>query len=168
MAELTRNLWGVAIDSTKGATDDVYTWVPVDKSTTYELGFNAQTDTKGYISDKNDSTVIKSYQVAMDQEITLDNENPLYKFMRAYAMSMPVGADAECPVLVVQPDDTTGLPTVGLVWPKAMITPTAINSVDGILTFNIAFNGDPVEGTVSGWGTGTVTFTKTVDGGSGA
>ena len=28
MAELTRNLWGVAIDSTKGASDGVYTWVP--------------------------------------------------------------------------------------------------------------------------------------------
>lgn len=160
MAEMTRNLWGVAIDSTKGAEDGVYTWVPVDKSTTYELGFNAQTDTKGFIVDKNDSTVIKSYQAAMDQEITLDNANPMYKFMRAYAMSMPVGSDAECPVLVVQPDDTTGLPTIGYVWPNAMITPTAINSVDGILTFNLALNGDPIEGTVEGWGTASITFTK--------
>lgn len=158
MSQLTRNLFVPLIDVKKGA-GDAPQWVPIDLSTQFELSYGAQTDTKSYICYKNDSTEVTSYQPEMAQEIVLDNSNPLYKFMDEYLHSFPVGAAAKLPFLFVRPSLETGAATVGLMWKSATVTGDSLNSVDGVLSFNIALNGDPVEGTVEGIGTESVTFT---------
>lgn len=43
-------------------------------------------------------------------------------------------------------------------WQEATVVGDTLNTVDGILTFTISLNGDPVEGTVTGLGTDNVKF----------
>lgn len=145
----TANKWTKA--SQTGAT-----FVPIDLSTTFELEYNPVTDTVGYICYKNDFTTHTGYQPAMDQEIALDDSNPMYKFINGLRHSLPVGSDAEFPVLIAEPGDTGGT-TFGQVWEHALITVDTLNSVDGVLTFNLALNGDPVDVTVTGLGTDSIT-----------
>lgn len=156
--KLTRNLYVPLIDVNKGA-GDTPKWVPIDLSTQFELSYGANTESKSYICYKNDSTEVTSYSPELPQEIVLDNTNPLYEFMDEYLHSFPVGSDAKIPFLFVRPAIETGAATVGLMWEGATITGDTLNTVDGVLSFNIALNGDPVEGTVSGIGTSEVTFT---------
>lgn len=156
MSQLTRNLYVPLIDTNKGEGEA--NWVPIDLSTQFELSYGAQTETKSYICYKNDSTEVTSYQPELPQEIVLDNTNPLYKFMDEYLHGFPIGAAAKLPFLFVRPDLETGEATVGLKWASATVTGDSLNTVDGVLSFNINLNGDPVEGTVSGIGTEKVTF----------
>ena len=156
--KLTRNLYVPLIDVNKGA-GETPKWVPIDLSTQFELSYGANTESKSYICYKNDSTEVTSYSPELPQEIVLDNTNPLYEFMDSYLHSFPVGSDAKIPFLFVRPSIETGAATVGLMWEGATITGDTLNTVDGVLSFNIALNGDPVEGTVSGIGTSEVTFT---------
>lgn len=156
--KLTRNLYVPLIDVNKGA-GDTPKWVPIDLSTQFELSYGANTESKSYICYKNDSTEVTSYSPELPQEIVLDNTNPLYEFMDSYLHSFPVGSDAKIPFLFVRPAIETGAATVGLMWEGATITGDTLNTVDGVLSFNIALNGDPVEGTVTGIGTSEVTFT---------
>lgn len=156
--KLTRNLYVPLIDVNKGA-GETPKWVPIDLSTQFELSYGANTESKSYICYKNDSTEVTSYSPELPQEIVLDNTNPLYEFMDSYLHSFPVGSDAKIPFLFVRPSIETGAATVGLMWEGATITGDTLNTVDGVLSFNIALNGDPVEGTVSGIGTSGVTFT---------
>lgn len=156
--KLTRNLYVPLIDVNKGA-GETPKWVPIDLSTQFELSYGANTESKSYICYKNDSTEVTSYSPELPQEIVLDNTNPLYEFMDGYLHSFPVGSDAKIPFLFVRPAIETGAATVGLMWEGATITGDTLNTVDGVLSFNIALNGDPVEGTVTGIGTSEVTFT---------
>lgn len=156
--KLTRNLYVPLIDVNKGA-GETPKWVPIDLSTQFELSYGANTESKSYICYKNDSTEVTSYSPELPQEIVLDNTNPLYAFMDEYLHSFPVGSDAKIPFLFVRPAIDTGAATVGLMWEGATITGDTLNTVDGVLSFNIALNGDPVEGTVTGIGTSEVTFT---------
>ena len=156
--KLTRNLYVPLIDVNKGA-GETPKWVPIDLSTQFELSYGANTESKSYICYKNDSTEVTSYSPELPQEIVLDNTNPLYEFMDEYLHSFPVGSDAKIPFLFVRPSIETGAATVGLMWEGATITGDTLNTVDGVLSFNIALNGDPVEGTVTGIGTSEVTFT---------
>ena len=156
--KLTRNLYVPLIDVNKGA-GETPKWVPIDLSTQFELSYGANTESKSYICYKNDSTEVTSYSPELPQEIVLDNTNPLYEFMDGYLHSFPVGSDAKIPFLFVRPAIETGAATVGLMWEGATITGDTLNTVDGVLSFSIALNGDPVEGTVTGIGTAEVTFT---------
>ena len=102
MAEITRNLIVPFIDTAQKATAESATgatFVPIDLSTTFELGYNAVTDTKSYICYKNDTNTLTGFQPAMDQEIALDSTNPMWKFIEGLRRKMPVGADAKFPVL---------------------------------------------------------------------
>ena len=92
------------------------------------------------------------------QEIALESDNPLYKFMDEYLNSFPVGSAAKVPFLFVRPDVETGEATKALMWQEATVVGDTLNTVDGILTFTISLNGDPVEGTVTGLGTEDVKF----------
>ena len=159
--KLTRNLYVPLVDTLKGASasDGTYKWVPVDLSTQFELSYNPNTETKSYICYKNDTTELTGYAPELPQEIALESTNPLYKFMDEYLNSFPVGSDAQIPFLFVRPDLTTGAATVGLLWDKATVAGDTLNTVDGVLSFTISLNGDPVKGTVSGIGTDSVTFT---------
>ena len=157
MAKLTRNLFVPFLDTTRGGANP--TWVPIDLSTVFELSFNPQEETYGYICYANDVTETNSYAPEMEQEIVLDNANPMYKFMKEFCLSLPTGSAAKVPCLVALPDDTTALSTDGMLWGDAVVSPGALNTVDGKLTFTLKLNGDPQRGTVAGVGTDTVTFT---------
>lgn len=147
--KLTRDLFIPFIDSTKGAQPGTYTWVPIDLSTVFELSYNPQTETYSYICYKNDSTEITGYQPAMEQEIVIDKDNPIYKFMFAFFREMPTGSSAKVPVMIAYPDPTTGETTEADVWTEAVISPGAMNTVDGKLTFTLQLNGDAKKGTIA-------------------
>ena len=159
MAQLTRNLYVPLVDTNKGATPGTYNWVPIDKSTQFELSWNPNTEERSFICYKNDTTEVTGYAPELPQEIILDNENPLYKFMDEYLFSFPTGTSAMIPFLLVRPDRDSGSATNGLMWEKATVVGDTLNTVDGLLSFTVTLNGDPVEGTVSGLGTEKVTFT---------
>lgn len=155
MAKLTRNLYIPCIDTSTTSTP---TWVPIDLSTIFEFSFNPQEETYGYIKDANDSTEVTGYAPEMPQEIVLDSSNAIYTYLIDKFMGFPVGSALKNKVLLVIPD-SDGDPTVGYAWYDAILSPTALNTVDGKLTFNIKFNGDPTAGTVTISG-GTITFTE--------
>ena len=163
MSKLTRNLFVPLIDTLKGktASEGTYKWVPIDLSTKFELAYNPNTETKSYICFKNDTNEVTGYAPELPQEIALESDNPLYKFMDEYLNSFPVGSAAKVPFLFVRPDIASGEATKGLLWDEATIVGDTLNSVDGTLTFTISLNGDPKEGTVSGLGTENVKFTPT-------
>ena len=151
MAKLTRDLFIPLIDRNKltGKTAEGFDWVRVDKSTIFALAFNPQEETFGYINAPNDTTEVTSYQPELPQEIVLDSSNPLYVAMHEFAMSMPVGSNAEVPCLLVMPDASTGEATKGYLWEHATISMQELNSVDGKLTFTMKLNGVKKDGTVT-------------------
>lgn len=165
MANLTRNLFVPYVDGNtlKKAVDPTFTgtgydWVQIDKSTIFDLAFNPQEETNGYIDEANDTTYVKSYQPELPQEIILDSDNALFNVMYEFCMAMPTGGDAECPVLLRTPDLDTASPTEGRLWEKAIISPSNLQTVDGKLTFTLKLNGNVKRGTVTNID-GKVTFT---------
>lgn len=161
MSQLTRNLFVPLIDTLKGANaaEKTYKWVPIDLSTQFELAYNPNTETKSYICFKNDTSEVTGYAPELPQEIALESDNPLYKFMDKYLNSFPVGSAAQVPFLFVRPDVENPANNKALMWEKATVVGDTLNTVDGMLLFTISLNGDPVEGTVTGLGTENVTFT---------
>lgn len=161
MAQLTRNLFVPLIDTLKGASagEGTFKWVPIDLSTQFELAYNPNTETKSYICFKNDTNEVTGYAPELPQEIALESDNPLYKFMDEYLNSFPVGSSCgRCRSCSCRPDVETGEATKALMWQEATVVGDTLNTVDGILTFTISLNGDPVEGTVTGLGTENVKF----------
>lgn len=157
----TRNLYVPCLDvnALAGTESTTPLWKPIDLSTVFELAMNPNEETYAYIKDANDYSEITGYAMNMSQEIVMESTNPIYAAMRPFMMSMPTGSAAKVPVLIVMPDMTTNEATVGYMWADATVSPQAINSVDGKLTFNLNLNGTPQQGTVAGVGTDTITFT---------
>lgn len=155
--KLTRNLFIPCLDTSE--TKDGTGFVQIDKSTVFELSFNANTETYSYICMANDSTEVDSYAVSMEQEIILDNSNSMFNFVYPLCMSLPTGSSANVPVLLIEPDLTTGKPTHGRLWADAVLVPSSVNTVDGKVSFTLQLNGDYVEGdvTISG---GKISFTE--------
>lgn len=153
--KLTRNLFIPMLDVNKGTGEANY--VPIDLSTVFEFAFNPTTETYSYICNANDTTDTTGYAPTMDQEIVIDNENPMYEFIYPFCMSMPTGSACKVPCLLVEPDMETGEPTCGRLWKDATISPGSVNTVDGKVSFTINFNGDQVTGTVAN-NAGKVTF----------
>lgn len=164
MTQLTRNLFVPLIDTLKGASasEGNYKWVPIDLSTQFELSYNPNTETKSYICYKNDTNEVTGYAPELPQEIALESSNPLYEFMDEYLNSFPVGSAAKIPFLFVRPDTETGEATKALMWKEATVVGDTLNTVDGILSFTISLNGDPVAGSVTGLGTAEVKFVPQV------
>ena len=164
--KLTRNLFIPMLDTDHMVPDAEPTgtpvYVPIDLSTVFEFAFNPNTETYTYICYANDTTETTGYAPTMEQEIVLDNENPLYKAMYPFMMSMPTGSKCKVPCLMVEPDMETGEPTRGRLWPDATVSPGTVNTVDGKLTFTLNFNGEAVEGSVSKTD-GKVAFTPDSD-----
>lgn len=132
-------------------------WVPIDLSTTFEMEYNPVTDTVSYICYKNDFATHTGYQPAMDQEIALTDDNTMYEFINDLRHKMPVGDDTTFPCLIAEVGKNGTV--TGQVWTETLITVDTLNSVDGILTFHLDFNGDPVDVTVTGLGTSSITVT---------
>lgn len=165
MANLTRNLFIPYVDANtiKKAigqeAGEGYDWVQIDKSTIFDLAFNPQEETSGYIDTANDTTYVKSYQPELPQEIILDNSNSLFKIMYPFCMAMPTGGDAIVPVLLRQPNMDTAEPSDATIWEEALISPSNLNTVDGKLTFSLKLNGAFKAGTVTDT-EGKVTFSE--------
>ena len=162
MAKLTRDLFIPLIDKNKltGKSDKGYDWVRVDKSTTFNLAFNPQEETFGYINAPNDTTEITSYQPELPLNIVLDNENPLYVAMHDFSMRMPVGTDAEVPCLLVMPNSETGEPTKGYLWDHAVVSVQNLNTdSNGELSFTVKLNGIKKDGSVTA-SNGTFVFAE--------
>lgn len=161
MAKLTRDLFIPLIDKNKltGKSGSGYDWIRVDKSTVFNLAFNPQEETFGYINAPNDTTEITSYQPELPQEIVLDSDNPLYVAMHDFCMKMPIGSNAEVPCLLVMPDSATGDATKGYLWEHATVSPQALDSVAGKLTFTMKLNGSKKDGTVTA-SNGTFVFAE--------
>lgn len=161
---ITRNLIVPLIDTDgkwTGAGDNTSSkWVPIDLSTTFEMQYNAQTDTVSYICYKNDVTKHTGYQPGMDQEIALVEGNPMYTFINDLRHKMPIGEETTFPCLIAEVPASGSGETTGQVWVSTLITIDTLNSVDGVLTFHLDFNGDPVDVTVTGLGTDNITVTK--------
>lgn len=161
--KLTRNFFVPMLDVSGGQGDPDYK--PVDLSTIFEMSWNPQEETFAYIKDANDSTVVNGYQIELPQEIVLESTNPIYNFVKNLFFSFGVGSALNVPVLVAIPgDNPTGktpadIATDGYLWSDAVLSPTALNTVDGKLTFSLKLNGDATHGTVTGAGTDQVTFT---------
>lgn len=156
MATLTRDLYIPLLDANAmkraiGVKEvgEGYDWVRIDKSTIFALSFNPQEETSGYIDTANDTTYVKSYQPELPEEIILDSANPLYKLMHEFCMAMPVGGNAEVPLLLVMPDMETGQPTVGRIWDANIVSPGELNTVNGVLSFSNKMNGNVKLGTVT-------------------
>ena len=158
--KLTRNLYIPMLDVSSDASGD---YKPIDLSTGFEFSWNANSETYGYIKDKNDTNEVTGYAPTMEQEIVLDNKNPIYSYLFPKFMDMPVGAACVIPCLLVTPDMSTGEPTVGYLWPNATCVPSSLATVDGKLNFTLNFNGDAAKGTVAKGG-GKVTFTPAATG----
>lgn len=175
MAQLYRNQYVPLIDITRGkgvpasgegdnaVAAKPYDWKPIRLSTQFELGYNANTDTKSYICYKQDFTVLTSYSPELPQETALDSSEPIYRFMYQLARELPVGSSAEIPVMIAYPqvaeDGTVATDAADAdVYDQALITLDTLNTVDGTLSWNMSLNGDPKQGTVTGLGTEEVTF----------
>lgn len=143
--KLTRNLFIPCLDTSEAK--DGSGFVQIDKSTVFELAFNANTETYSFICNANDSTEVDSYALSMEQEIVLDNSNPMYNFVYPLCMSLPTGSNANVPVLLIEPD-SAGEPTVGRLWKDAVLVPDNVNTVDGKVAFTLNLNGDYTTGTV--------------------
>lgn len=134
-------------------------WGRIGKSEVFDLAFNPQTETKGYIENKNDQTTLTSYQVSQDQEIVIDGNDPIYALMYEFAMMFPVGSDAEVPVLLAAPSVRTPGEIDGFLWRDALISLSNLNSVDKKLTFTLNLNGDVKRGIVTKDDDGKFAFT---------
>lgn len=156
--QLTKDKFQPWIDVTLGKLP-VHSFARIDKSTVFELAWNPATEDKDYIDQKNSSTVLTGYQMSLPEEIILDNTNPVYAFLDAYFEGLPVGTDCVVPFLLVKPDLATGEPTRALFWPSAELHPDNLNTVDGILSFTVQLNGDPVVGSARLEG-GSMVFTE--------
>ena len=145
MAKMTRDLFRPYLSINQ--TGDAPQWLRIDKSTQFEFSWNPSTEEKGYITDKNDATEVSGYAPELPEELALDTSSPLFTPLHDFLWQFNVGQDAQVPFLLVLPD-ASGEPKVGYMWASATLTGDTLNSVDGVLSFTIAPNGDPVKGTV--------------------
>lgn len=137
-----------------------YAWARVDKSEIFDFAMNPQTETKAYIDTKNDETSITSFQLSQDQEIVIDGNNEVYSLLYEYAINFPTGSDAEVPCALIMPSVLDPDKADMLVWDKAMLVPSDINSVDKKLTFTMQLNGDHKRGTGAKGDGGRFEFTE--------
>lgn len=128
-------------------------WLRIDKSTTNTINYNAQTETQGFIDAASDSTLITGYQKSTDQEIRIDENNPLYRAIDHYFHSNPTGNAAVIPFMYARPyfDDEGNIDKTKFraeVYMEATVTPGTEDNKDGMKdTFTINMNGDPLVGT---------------------
>lgn len=150
MPKLTRDKFIPLIDTTFGAEAGTYDLTRVDKSTIFDLAYNPNEQTVGYIDSPNDTTEVIGYSLELPQEIVLDNDNPLYeKLLPKIREAVRTGKPIKAPVCVVYPDMETGEATDADMFDDASVSPQNLNTVDGKLSFTLKLNGTPKQGTVA-------------------
>ena len=99
--KITKNQVIPFIDTSKTVgTTWAPTWKRIDKSTIFDLAFNAQEETTDYICYENAVTEMQQYQPELPQEIALYRGNPVYDFVEEMCRNLSIGADAVVPFLL--------------------------------------------------------------------
>lgn len=165
---LTRDMFPVLLNAnaiTGNTTTAGYDWARVDKSTTYELAWNPQTETYQYIDAANDSTEVTGFQTSMGQEIILDEKNRMYRLIDDYAWKFKTGSDTIIEVCLPRPyyDENGVLDKTkwkAKVWKEASVVPDSLNTIDKKYAFTLNLNGDPTDGYVTKDENGKFVFTE--------
>ena len=123
--------------------------------------YNPQSTTETYIVNDNATTTLDSYQIAFDGEMKCAKGDAVFDYIDGLRYNVAVGDDAVSEVVLV---DTYETKTSGQYRAQKFACTVSINSFGGdggqtpTISFNIAVNGDPVQGTAT-ISDGTCSFT---------
>ena len=126
--------------------------------------YNPQSTTETYIVNDNATTTLDSYQIAFDGEMKCAKGDAVFDYIDGLRYNVAVGDDAVSEVVLV---DTYETKTSGQYRAQKFACTVSISSFGGdggqiaTISFNIAVNGDPVQGTAT-ISAGTCTFTAGV------
>lgn len=141
------------------------TWKRIKKSTELTIAMNTETEEYDYIADENPTTVIQQYKPAIEQALTMYEDEDDFNYFWDLFYDTVTGKDAETEVMLVfmfDGDNTAGYKA----WKcGCTINFENLNAVDSSLNFNINFAGTITKGTATVTGTApdlTPTFTPSV------
>jgi len=131
------------VDTSATETPD---YLRVSKSTIYTESYNPETEDFDYIVDLQKTTEVKAYAPTLDQEVAILPDEEDYEYFNDLRKTLPTGTSAHKSFLRVYIND--GDNTVGYysVLQDSVLSFNEYNAVDGKITFNIAFCGNPTEG----------------------
>ena len=127
--------------------------------------YNPQTTTETYIVNDNATSTLDSYQIAFDGEMKCAKGDAVFDYIDGLRYNVAVGDDAVSEVVLVDTYQTKG--SSGGYRAQKFACTVSVNSFGGdggqtpTISFNIAVNGDPVQGTAT-ISAGTCTFTAGV------
>lgn len=127
--------------------------------------YNPQTTTETYIVNDNATSTLDSYQIAFDGEMKCAKGDAVFDYIDGLRYTVAVGDDAVSEVVLVDTYEQKS-PSGGFRAQKFACT-VSVNSFGGdggqiaTISFNIAVNGDPVQGTAT-ISAGTCSFTAEV------
>ena len=158
--KITKNQVIPFIDVSKTINSNTWTpsWKRIDKSTIFDLAFNAQEETTDYICYENAVTEMQQYQPELPQEIALYRGNPVYDFVEEMCRNLSIGADAVVPFLLCWPPDAENVINA---WQtkETVLVLSNYQSVEGKITFTLRIGGNIQKGTVTISTGGVPTFT---------
>lgn len=141
---LTKDQYIPFLDTAKDLTHANPVYKRVDKSTTFELSINEQTEDKEYICDKNATTEIIANKPTLPLEIVTEEGNDIHDFIANEFYNMPIGSQAQTGCLICF-GGSAKRAWRGIV----TITSKVLNTVDRKYTFEINWAGDVEKGTYS-------------------
>ena len=124
--------------------------------------YNPQTTTETYIVNDNATSTLDSYQIAFDGEMKCAKGDAVFDYIDGLRYNVAVGDDAVGEVVLVDTYEQKG--SSGGFRAQKFACTVSVNSFGGdggqiaTISFNIAVNGDPVQGTAT-ISAGTCTFT---------
>lgn len=142
-------------------TSSTPSWLLVDKSTLWEITFNAETEDQDYIIDEMPTTNLKRYKPSMAQELaTVQETGKLYDTMAERLRKRPTGEDAKAEYLISLPfEDATNKQYAWKVTATEVFD--GLSMVDKKIKWNINIGGTIANGTIA-VADGTPTFTAEV------
>ena len=127
--------------------------------------YNPQTTTETYIVNDNATSTLDSYQIAFDGEMKCAKGDAVFDYIDGLRYNVAVGDDAVSEVVLVDTYEQKG--SSGGYRAQKFACTVSVNSFGGdggqtpTISFNIAVNGDPVQGTAT-ISAGTCSFTAEV------
>lgn len=124
--------------------------------------YNPQTTTETYIVNDNATSTLDSYQIAFDGEMKCAKGDAVFDYIDGLRYNVAVGDDAVSEVVLVDTYEQKG--SSGGFRAQKFACTVSVNSFGGdggqiaTISFNIAVNGDPVQGTAT-ISDGTCSFT---------
>ena len=124
--------------------------------------YNPQATTETYIVNDNATSTLDSYQIAFDGEMKCAKGDAVFDYIDGLRYNVAVGDDAVSEVVLVDTYEPKG--SGGGYRAQKFACTVSVNSFGGdggqtpTISFNIAVNGDPVQGTAT-ISAGTCSFT---------